>query len=377
MGISAASISARLELDKSDFDRDIKSVEDQTGAASAKMAGSFNNVNPAANGTAAAVGNVKMAYTEFNSALMIANAGLDAAVSIYEGIITPAMEYAAQVRELSRLSGASAEDTSRLIQMADDMTISYDALKLASKGLAKDGISLTSESLAKLSDEYLALAPGAARADFLVKQFGRSGLEMGKLLDQGSTSIRGMSAAIDENMILTEEAVRQARAMEVATDDLDDAMFGMKLTLANEFIPTLALTVSSFTEALKGMDDTTTGWWQFFDVAKQVEFIIRMVGDAISKIPAIPDFFGNLFNQQSSWGYQAPSTKKAQTSIRGANMASGGSFIVPSGFPNDTFPINATSGEKVTVDKNGGNSAPFDYDRMALSFRDVLLQVQQ
>ena len=68
---------------------------------------------------------------------------------------------------------------------------------------------------------------------------------------------------------------------------------------------------------------------------------------------------------------------ESSTSIRGANMDSGGSFIVPSGFPNDTFPVNVTSGEKVTVDKNGGNSAPFDYDKMALSFRDVLLQVQK
>jgi hypothetical protein len=68
---------------------------------------------------------------------------------------------------------------------------------------------------------------------------------------------------------------------------------------------------------------------------------------------------------------------ESATSIRGANMASGGSFIVPSGFPNDTFPVNVTSGEKVTVDKAGTSGAPFDYDRMALSFRDALLQVQK
>ena len=68
---------------------------------------------------------------------------------------------------------------------------------------------------------------------------------------------------------------------------------------------------------------------------------------------------------------------ESATSIRGANMEGGGSFVVPSGFPNDTFPVNVTSGEKVTVDKAGTSSAPFDYDRMALSFRDALLQVQK
>jgi hypothetical protein len=100
-----------------------------------------------------------------------------------------------------------------------------------------------------------------------------------------------------------------------------------------------------------------------------------MLSSAASGIQ-IPDWLSGLFNQQSSWGYQG-SQSTTQTSIRGANMASGGSFVVPSGFPNDTFPVNVTSGEKVTVDKAGSSSAPFDYDRMALSFRDALLQVQK
>ena len=373
---SAASISARLELDSSDYDRDLKSVEQQTGTASAKIAGDFKNISPAVGGAASAVSMAKTTFTEFNSALMIANSGLQAVGTVYEEIINPAMEYAAQVRELSRLSGATADETSRIIQASDDMTISYDTLKMAAKGLADEGISLTIDSLSKLSDEYLALAPGAERADFLVTKFGRSGLEMGKLLDQGAISIRGMTSAVDENMIMTQKAVDQARALEVATDNLSDKAFGLKLTLAEALTPALTVLITSFDEAMTGMKDTGSQLRVLYDVAAQVELVFRMLSSAASGIK-IPDWLGGLFNQQSSWGYQSPSTAKVETSIRGANMASGGSFVVPSGFPNDTFPVNVTSGEKVTVDKAGTSGAPFDYDRMALSFRDALLQVQK
>lgn len=111
-------------------------------------------------------------------------------------------------------------------------------------------------------------------------------------------------------------------------------------------------------------DDTMTleTEWMRQSLIKALENIIKGV-----------DFFNMLL------GISPPSSSLGGTgSVNiGPNLSGGGSFVVPSGFPNDTFPVNVTSGEKVTVDKNGGQSAPFDYDRMALSFRDVLLQVQK
>ena len=46
----------------------------------------------------------------------------------------------------------------------------------------------------------------------------------------------------------------------------------------------------------------------------------------------------------------------------GAGFAMGGSFIVPPGYPNDTFPIRVTSGERVTVSPRGSSGGSFVFN---------------
>lgn len=155
------------------------------------------------------------------------------------------MEYAQQVEDMSRLSGASVEDTSRIIQVADDMRLSYDGISTALKMYAKaqadsgQGSKMSIETLARLSDQYLALAPGVDRANFLLQNFGKSGIEMGKLMEQGGDGIRSMAAAVDESMIMTEEGIRASEEYRLAMDEWNDAIAGIKLKLWDELAPYL------------------------------------------------------------------------------------------------------------------------------------------
>jgi len=136
------------------------------------------------------------------------------------------MEYANQVRETSRSLGVGAEEASRLIQVADDVTISYQSLSTSMKLAQKDGIDPSIEGLANLSDQYLQLEPGVERTQFLLDKFGKSGAEMGKLMEKGGDGIRTMSESIDDNMILTQKALDQQREYEVGVDALSDAWTG-------------------------------------------------------------------------------------------------------------------------------------------------------
>jgi hypothetical protein len=153
--------------------------------------------------------------------------------------------YAQQVEDMARLSGASVEDASRIIQVADDMRLSYSevstALKMYAKTQADNGRAskMSIDELASLSDQYLRLAPGVDRANFLLENFGRAGLEMGKLMEQGGTKIREMSAAVDENLILTKEDVEAQEKYRVAMDNLNDALAGVKIQIANLLAPYL------------------------------------------------------------------------------------------------------------------------------------------
>ena len=52
-------------------------------------------------------------------------------------------------------------------------------------------------------DEYKKLAPGVERAQFLLKNFGKSGLEMGKIMDMGGDAILKANDAVEEKLELT------------------------------------------------------------------------------------------------------------------------------------------------------------------------------
>lgn len=194
-----------------------------------KQGGADKEVIAGLAGVKNALSQAGMIAGSFVAAYYTVDKVLDATVGTF-------VNYAAQVRELSRLTGTSAEDTSRLIQMADDLTISYESLQKALWAASKNGFDVNVQSLAAMADEYVALGSASEKAEFLAKRFGKSGAEMGKLLEMGGAGVRAANAAIQENMILTEEAVAKAREYEIAVDNLTDAWQGFKVAAGGNII---------------------------------------------------------------------------------------------------------------------------------------------
>lgn len=149
------------------------------------------------------------------------------------------IKYANQVREISMLSGQSAEDSSRFIQVLDDYKISAQDATAATKALTKEGLTPSTDTLAKLSDQYLALNTAQERNEFVLKNLGRNGLQWVEILGKGSKAIREQAAAVDDSLILTEKAVKQAREYELAMDDLSDSAQALKIEIGGELIPVL------------------------------------------------------------------------------------------------------------------------------------------
>lgn len=149
-------------------------------------------------------------------------------------------DYAAEVEKLSYITGNSYEETSRLIQVADDYVVSTEALTMAQKSLAKDGIQLTTESLARLSDEYNAIQDPAQKALFLTEKFGRSGYELAKMMQVGGDAIRANAAAINDSLIMTDKQIAQAEELRTAQDELNDNWEAMKVKIGSDLIPVLA-----------------------------------------------------------------------------------------------------------------------------------------
>lgn len=155
----------------------------------------------------------------------------------YDEIVGSTVDLANNVRQFRDVTGQSAEESSRLVQVLDDYKVGVSAAEMATKKLSKEGLEFNIQTLAKLSDEYLALNDNAARTQFLYDKFGKSGTDFAEIMLQGSDAILAANDAISENLILTDKALKQARDYEKNLDNLNDTFTALKVSMGTELLP--------------------------------------------------------------------------------------------------------------------------------------------
>ena len=221
-----------IEGDPSDFVKDSAKVNAELD----KMAKGTKAASGANTGMASSAKAASFSITDLRSSYMLAMEAARVAGQVWQATGQEFVNYAEQVKNMSRSLGASAEETSRLIQVADDVRVSYDTLKIAMKEAQKDGIDPNIEGLAKLADQYVKLQSPTEKTKFLLDKFGKSGMEMGKLMEKGGDGVRSLSAAIDENMIITEDGIKASDEYQHALDELNDSWSAIKITIGGYLV---------------------------------------------------------------------------------------------------------------------------------------------
>lgn len=207
----------------------LKSVSDAAEKGGTAQLGMRDSIN-----------SIKGSWTEFSSALGIAEQMFGKVQQALKMTVGETITYAAQVRELSRTIGASAEESSVLIQAADDVGISVGTIQTAMESAIRKGVRPTIEGLAELAAEYNAIEDPIAKTEFLMKNFGRAGADLAPLMKLGAAGLREAGqAARDSGLIMTEEGVKSAREYEIAMDNLGDAAKGVQYEIGTALIPIL------------------------------------------------------------------------------------------------------------------------------------------
>lgn len=232
-------------------DNEVSIIVRAVDKASAVMSGiskSIQKVNDSP------LGKVTQQLTGFNltslgAAGAIAMIGKEAGKAISE-----TSKYISSIEDMSRVLGISAEDTSRLVQASDDLFITQEKLNTALLAASRQGVDVSIKGLEELSKQYLELNPGVDRAQFLMKTFGRSGADMGKLMEVGASGIKSATAAISGSLVITDYAVQQNIAYKQSVDTINDAWEGIKVGVGGWLI-------NSITPVLKGINQ----WLYYLD----------------------------------------------------------------------------------------------------------------
>jgi hypothetical protein len=182
----------------------------------------------------------KGTWTELSSAIGVAKQAYQAVDQVMQATVGETVAYAAQIRELSRTIGATAEQSSILIQAADDVGISAGTIQTAMEAAIRKGVRPTIEGMAELSEKYNSIQDPIEKTEFLMKNFGRAGSDLAPLMKLGADGIRDAGqAARDAGLVMSEEGVAAARAYEIAMDDLGDAVKGAQYRIGSGLIPVL------------------------------------------------------------------------------------------------------------------------------------------
>jgi len=187
-------------------------------------------------------------FVSQNAVLIGALVGVGMAL---KDVIQTGIEYAMSVDAMARAGGESAEEASRFIQVLDDYEISAQDALAATRALTRNGLAPNVETLAMLSDQYLALNSVEEKNAFIIENLGRGGLQWAKALDQGSAALRAQAAAVDKSLILTQEQVDSAEKARLAIDNWNDSIQGLKVTLSMGLLPVLADVVTSINNNIK------------------------------------------------------------------------------------------------------------------------------
>jgi len=178
-----------------------------------------------------AIGSATVTFAALAGAAYTVDKVLDATVGKY-------VTYGQHVRDASLALGLSADETSRVIALTDDLGISYDELSASIKKNA-DNTNFSIEGLAAASAEYLALEDSQDRAKYAQERYGKQWAQFAKLLEKGPDQVRAMAAAVDEGHLFDDEDLRRVEEYRVATDQLNDAWEGITMTAGEKIIPVL------------------------------------------------------------------------------------------------------------------------------------------
>ena len=130
-------------------------TQDNTQAVANGIVSDFKQVEEQSKRTGAAsesaAKTAKMSWTEFQSMYTTVLSVIRTGKEVWDEVVGKTVELSNNVRQMRDVTGQTAEESSRLIQVLDDYKISASDAEKATKKLATEGLSFNIETIAKLS----------------------------------------------------------------------------------------------------------------------------------------------------------------------------------------------------------------------------------
>lgn len=208
-------------------------------------------------------------------------------------------DVAGEVFKLQKMTGGTAEDMSRLAFEAKETGVSQGSLEMALKKVstamvgnnklfaeynintrdAQGNLLPLNDVMANAADAFSKMADGAEKNNLAVKLFGKSGLDMIPMLDQGRAGLAKLSEESDKfGVTIGQDGVDAYRKNVIAGREMHAAMEGLKIQIGEKLMPVIA--------------NITT--WLAENLPKAIAFVKKVMEDLKPTFQAIGGWIGDL-----------------------------------------------------------------------------------
>lgn len=231
------------------------SAADETSESVSKTAEQLKAEAEAANSASKSSGEFGISLTTLNSALEIGQKALGYLEKGYSATIGKAMEYGETVRNISTISGQSAEESSRMIQVLDDWQVSSGNVETALRKMTANGLTPNLDTIATLGEQYRSIQDPMEKNKFILDNLGASGQNWNQVLGQTREQLMAASAAVSDNLVLNQKQLDQLDQLRQVQDGIGDTYDSIAISIGTNLAPIMAGHLTALDRAIKGESD--------------------------------------------------------------------------------------------------------------------------
>ena len=219
-------------------------------------------------------------------------------------------DYAGQVRDLKLITGTSAEETSRFIQVLDDYQLTTQDAETATKKLKDKGLVPTIDTLAMLATKYQAIQDPAEKMAFIQDNLGKGGAKWVNVLQQSASALEAQGQAVSSNLVLTDEQIKKSEEARLAIDAWNDSIHGIEISFGAWIGNMIA--VNSETEKMAAQYRELTGETGLLTNAHgQLSKSVQAFAGQMARGAAETEFYNNQLKQTAVNADDAAAAQKA------------------------------------------------------------------
>lgn len=262
--MSEAALIAKVIADIGDFTKKMQDVRDALAATAKAPSAAAKSASTAADSIDASTGRWKTAFLAAGAAVGAAIFKAGSAMVEWTSQVAAATEKIEQISQQTGIAQQTLEEWSVALARVGLNTESFSQAfrslslelvtaqqaadisktKFAEMGLSIQQLGDTETVIRAVADRFAAMPDGAAKSALAIDLFGREGLKLIPILNQGSAGIDAIAQkSRDFGLVLDKDSRAALLRYDDALDDLGKAWEGLKTRIAIAIVPILQRTV--------------------------------------------------------------------------------------------------------------------------------------